>query len=108
MTDLSYLLVRRLAAAISAGAIDPTGDRPNSSSPAQVWTAIERRLDADRLAAATLLLFASAPGSADMQGRLAQVLAQYLPAEELRAHLAAFDDDEAPAVRAHISADEER
>jgi metacaspase-1 len=107
MTDLSYLLVRRLVAAISAGAIDPTGDRPNSNSSAQVWAAIERRLDADRLAAATLLLFASAPGSADMQGRLAQVLAQYLPAEELRAHLVACDDDDAPAVRAHVSADEE-
>lgn len=106
-TELSQQLIQRLAAALAAGGFDPGGAQGGPSAPAQVWAAIERRLAGDPLASAALLLFASDPASADLQGRLAQALARHIPGEELRALLAALQGGGEPAVRSRILADED-
>ncbi|MEI8167337.1 MAG: hypothetical protein WCG26_13230, partial [Chloroflexales bacterium] len=71
-----HQIVAQLAAAISAGTLA-------DGNPAQVWASVERHLATDRLASATLLLFASDPASADMQRRIAQALDAHLSADEL-------------------------
>ena len=95
----SHQIVAQLTAAISAGTLA-------DGNPAQAWALVERHLAPDRLASATLLLFASDPASADMQRRLAQALDAHLSADEL-ARLSTLLRGGDTTVRTRITAAED-
>ncbi|RRR74137.1 MAG: caspase family protein [Candidatus Viridilinea halotolerans] len=93
MPTLAHQFVARLADDLAR----------NQAHAAQMVTALEQRFAHDRLAAATLLLFASDPASGDLQGRLVQVVQQQLTATELQALLTTLQAA-TPLVRSRITA----
>ena len=97
--DLSRQLVERFAAALSAGTFA-------DSTLAQAWAQLKQRLAADPLASATLLIFASDPGSADLQRRLAQTLDAHLSPAELE-RLTRMGQGSDTAVNTQINAAED-
>ncbi|MFV9504208.1 MAG: caspase family protein [Oscillochloridaceae bacterium umkhey_bin13] len=96
MPPQSQPLVTQLAAALARS-------QPSAN---QLLTTLEQRLVDDRLAAATLLLFANDPASTDLQSRLAHALEQHLSPADVQTMLASLAGD-GPSVRSHISAAED-
>jgi len=94
--DLSRQLVKRFAAALSAGTFA-------DGNLAQAWAQLKQRLAANELASATLVLFANDPGSDYLQRRFAQTLDAHLAPAELE-RLIPMSQGSGAAVSSQITA----